>query len=281
MTTPSNQLDVEGIMINVHTLPLGNVDAPQSDNAFEQAMQLRSRALETYETKPNAALLMMTDAIELCPTSALILSSRAKMLYDIGELSAAVRDLNEAVTRSPTHAGSHRLLGKCHLHLCNFEESVQALQAAQRLDYQDDTAALLTEVQRKLKASQKEGAAARKRFEDEIENKKNEDEAKKEQQRRKESFMGRVNEEINRAQAQGREVPEQFQVFNKLDQEARNLSADTASRLLQNETVAGAFNDPEFSRKLDECAKDPMKAAQHMKDPAFMKAFQAIMGCMK
>lgn len=268
--------ETEKLLIDYRTLSLGDPSKPHNDEDFEEAMKLRARALDTYPAKLNTVVLLLTDAINLCPCSAMMLMSRAQVLFDIGEIVAAIRDLKAATERSPTHVGSFRLLGKAYSYLCHYGDSLIAYQKAQSLDYSDDIAEVIKGLKPKADAEKKEEAEAKRLFEEQQSKATVKTQKKKEQ-----SFADKVYAEIEATKSKGGPLPEAFRVLDNLKSEAQNLSATTAQKLLSNDTTAQAMEDPEFTRKLDEVAKDPAAAAVHMKDPKFAKAFMEIINCFK
>ncbi|EFO61607.1 Heat shock 70kD protein binding protein [Giardia lamblia P15] len=268
--------ETEQLLIDYRTLSLGDPLKSYDDDAFAEAMELRARALDAYPEKLNTAILLLTDAINLCPCSALMLMSRAQVLFDIGELAAAIRDLKAATERSPTHAGSFKLLGKAYTYLCRYGEALAAYQRAQNLDYSTDVAEIIKGLSPKVEAEKREEAEAKRLFEEQQGKA-----SAKAQKKKEQSFADRVYAEIEAAKSKGSPLPEAFRVLDNLKSEAQNLSASTAQKLLSNDTTAQAMEDPEFTRKLDEVAKNPAAAAIHMKDPKFAKAFMEIINCFK
>lgn len=268
--------ETEKLLIDYRALSLGDPFKQHNDEAFEEAMKLRARALDSYPEKLNTAILLLTDAINLCPCSAMMLMSRAQVLFDIGEMTAAIRDLKAATERSPTHVGSFRLLGKAYSYLCHYGDALAAYQKAQSLDYSKDVAEIIKGLKPKVEAEKKEEAEAKRLFEEQQSKA-----AAKAQEKKGQSFADKVYAEIEATKSKGGPLPEAFRVLDNLKAEAQNLSAKTAQRLLSNDTTAQAMEDPEFTRKLDEVAKDPAAAAIHMKDPKFAKAFMEIINCFK
>lgn len=268
--------ETERLLIDYRTLSLGDPLKVHDDNAFEEAMGLRARALEAYPEKLNTAILLLTDAINLCPCSAMMLMSRAQVLFDIGELAAAIRDLKAATERSPTHVGSFRLLGKAYAYLCRYGEALAAYQKAQDLDYSKDIADIIKGLIPKVETEKREEAEAKRLFEEQQSKA-----SAKAQEKKEKSFADKVYAEIEATKSKGGPLPEAFRVLDNLKSEAQNLSASTAQKLLSNDITAQAMDDPEFARKLDEVAKNPAAAAIHMKDPKFAKAFMEIINCFK
>lgn len=265
--------ELKALYIDYGSLSLGDPEAPPAEDAFERAMELRSRALET--TEPNEAVLLITDAIKLCPTSGMMLCTRARLLYDIGELTSALRDLDMAIQRAPNHAASYRLRGKCLAHLCRYGQAVESFLMAQRLDYCPEIEKALKECQGKLSELKAEEQRERERFE--AVRKETEE---RQERARQESFKDRLYAEVDAVKAKGT-LPEGFQILDNMRREATSLSEEMAQKLLGNSETSAAMDDPEFARKLDEMAKNPAACAEHMKDPAFARAFMSIINCFK
>ncbi|TNJ28038.1 Heat shock 70kD protein binding protein [Giardia muris] len=265
--------ELRSLYIDYGSLSLGDPEAPLAEDAFERAMELRSRALEA--TEPNEAVLLITDAIKLCPTSGMMLCTRARLLYDIGELTPALRDLDVAVQRAPNHAASYRLRGRCLAHLCRYNQAVESLSMAQKLDYCPEIEKTLRDCQGKVQELRAEEQKERERFEAV----RKEAEARQERARQ-ESFKDRLYAEVDAAKQRG-SLPEGFQILDNMRREATSLSDEMAKKLLENSETSAAMDDPEFARKLDEMAKNPATCAEHMKDPEFARAFMGIVNCFK
>jgi len=248
--------------------------------------------MQVYRDKPNTAILKMTDAIIMCPSSAIMLCSRARILYDLGEVSAAIRDLEVAKERNNQHAPSRLLLAKCYNLVCEYEKALTECRIAQALDYTDEGRELQRSLEQRLEDMRVEEERQKAKAKDSEKERPVEDvtadgsspspAAPEGANKAPASFKDQLYAEIGELKQKHGEaaLPPAFRVLDTLESEARNLSAGRAQKLMQNEKVMKAFADPEFQRKLDEMGKDPAKAAEYMKDKDFREGFQAVLGCM-
>eukprot|EP00906_Rhabdomonas_costata_P023704 RCo034087 len=129
-------------------LPWGdrNREVTDEDRDNAQAHRGEAQALAA-EGKLDEAVAAVTKAILLNPGSAILFAVRAEFLLKKGRLRAALRDCDHAVEISPIAARPLRVRGRVKAKLGLFEEAVLDLAKANQTDYDDDTYALLKELQ--------------------------------------------------------------------------------------------------------------------------------------
>ena len=62
-------------------------------------------------------------------------------------------------------------------------------------------------------------------------------------------------------------------MFQNLMNTAQNMTPEAAATLGKNDVLMQALSDPEFEKKLQEVAADPVAAAKYAGDAGFMRAF--------
>ncbi|GIQ80701.1 hypothetical protein KIPB_001539 [Kipferlia bialata] len=252
------------LAIDFRDLPMGTLeDGAEPD--YAHAAELKSRALEeAREGHLRKAVLLASDAVQAHPGSGLMLVCRARILIDLGEISAAKRDLKLAVKRSPNSASAYHCLGDACRLLCDSEGAVKAYRTGLDLEYRAESARHLTVMEKDVKEQARRDRAVREKVKVDIK-------------------PGKPSSAIPGVHpaAQGFKPPAGMaNPFEVLADEAANLSPQMAERLMGDNKVASLFNDPDFAAKLAEASNGPEGAAKFANDPEFLKNIAAFMGVM-
>lgn len=102
-------------------------------------------ALEAGELQK--AIDLLTEAIKLNPQSSLLYANRARVFVKMQKPNAAIRDCNKASELNPDGAQAYKWRGKAYMLLGHWEKAAEDLALACIWDYDEDTNALLKEVQ--------------------------------------------------------------------------------------------------------------------------------------
>ncbi|KAF7239048.1 Hsc70-interacting protein [Varanus komodoensis] len=127
----------------------------------EQKKEEAYAALEIGEMQN--AIDLFTEAIKLNPQSSFLYANRASVFVKMQKPIAAIRDCNKASELNPDNAQAYKWRGKAHMLLGHWEEASEDLALACTWDYDEDTNALLKEVQpRALKMTEQHNKYKRK-----------------------------------------------------------------------------------------------------------------------
>lgn len=132
-------------------------DYPQDmgDDKMDVTNEMKSKADEMKEEAQHSvekgelqnAVDLLTEAIRLNPQSSLLYTNRASIFIKMQKPNAAIRDCNKASELNPDGAQAYRFRGQAHMLLGHWEEAAEDLALACIWDYDEDTNALLKEVQ--------------------------------------------------------------------------------------------------------------------------------------
>ncbi|XP_034567586.1 hsc70-interacting protein [Notolabrus celidotus] len=144
-----------------------------TDEMMDQANEKKMEAIDALgEGDLPKALDLFTEAVKLNPCSAILYAKRASVFIKMQKPNAAIRDCDRAISINPDSAQPYKWRGKAHRMLGHWEDSAKDLATACKLDYDEDTSAMLKEVQPKAsKISEHRRKYERKREEKEIKEK--------------------------------------------------------------------------------------------------------------
>jgi len=129
-------------------LPIGDPRKEVTEEDIDVAQGLRGEAQGlAADGRLEEAVAAITRAILANPCSAALYAVRGELLLRQGHVNAAVRDCNEALRISPVAARPHKVRGKARIKQGRWEEAAMDLAKANQIDYDDDTYALLKELQ--------------------------------------------------------------------------------------------------------------------------------------
>ncbi|KAF4080828.1 hypothetical protein AMELA_G00175820 [Ameiurus melas] len=121
-----------------------------TEEMMDQANEKKMEAIDALgEGELQKSLDLFTDAIKLNPRSAILYAKRASVYIRMQKPNAAIRDCDRAIDINPDSAQPYKWRGKAHRLLGHWEEAAKDLATACKLDYDEDTSAMLKEVQPK------------------------------------------------------------------------------------------------------------------------------------
>ncbi|KAF2317529.1 hypothetical protein GH714_023983 [Hevea brasiliensis] len=153
---PQKVETIDGIL-NLHLFGLDRNPIVHNLGALSE-----SRVLEVAPTDfPNAALsftlsllgklgdaiVHLTEAITLNPTSAILYATRASVFVKLKKPNAAIRDANAALEINPDSAKGYKVRGIARAMLGQWEEAASDLHVASKLDYDEEIALVLKKVE--------------------------------------------------------------------------------------------------------------------------------------
>ncbi|NIG60504.1 hsc70-interacting protein [Pontoporia blainvillei] len=96
------------------------------------------------------AIDLFADEIKLNPRLAILYAKRSSVFIKLQKPNAAFRNCDTAIEINPDSAEPYKLQGKAHKLLGHWEEAAHDLAHGCKLDYDEDTSAMLKEGPRKL-----------------------------------------------------------------------------------------------------------------------------------
>ncbi|XP_053483631.1 MORC family CW-type zinc finger protein 3-like [Ictalurus furcatus] len=119
-----------------------------TEEMMDQANEKKMEAIDALGVgELQKSLDLFTDAIKLNPRSAILYAKRASVYIMMQKLNTAIQDCDRAIDINPDSAQPYKWRGKAHRLLGHWEEAAKDLATACKLDYDEDTSAMLKEVQ--------------------------------------------------------------------------------------------------------------------------------------
>ncbi|XP_062972571.1 putative protein FAM10A4 [Elgaria multicarinata webbii] len=151
-TTEESDLEVDedGVIKpdDVDPQEMGDENVEVTNDMKTKAEQKKEEACAALESgEMQNAIDLITEAIKLNPQSSLLYANRASIFVKMQKPNAAIRDCNKASELNPDDAQTYKWRGKAHMLLGHWEEAAEDLALACTWDYDEDTNALLKEVQ--------------------------------------------------------------------------------------------------------------------------------------
>ncbi|XP_075940988.1 hsc70-interacting protein [Anarhichas minor] len=147
------EMDNEGVIEPDTDEPqeMGEFDSIEvTEEMMDEASEKKMAAIDALgEGDLQKALDLFTEAIKLNPCVAIMYAKRASVFIQMQKPNAAIRDCDRAISINPDSAQPYKWRGKAHRLLGHWEEAAKDLAMACKLDYDEDTSAMLKEVQPK------------------------------------------------------------------------------------------------------------------------------------
>ncbi|KPP56978.1 hsc70-interacting protein-like [Scleropages formosus] len=236
-------------------------DIEVTEEMMDKANEKKMEAIVALgEGELDKALALFTEAIKLNPRLAILFAKRASVYIQMQKPNAAIRDCNRAIAINPDSAQPYKWRGKAHRLLGHWEEASKDLAMACKLDYDEDTSAILKEVQPKAnKIIEHRRKYERKREEREI--------------REKKERVKKAREEHERA----RQVRGQPWVLNEgrggagaFPGGAPPFGMPGLGDLFNDPEVLTALKDPEVMAAFQDVAQNPANIAKYQNNPKIM-----------
>ncbi|XP_018617097.1 hsc70-interacting protein-like [Scleropages formosus] len=240
-------------------------DIEVTEEMMDKANEKKMEAIVALgEGELDKALALFTEAIKLNPRLAILFAKRASVYIQMQKPNAAIRDCNRAIAINPDSAQPYKWRGKAHRLLGHWEEASKDLAMACKLDYDEDTSAILKEVQPKAnKIIEHRRKYERKREEREIREKK-----ERVKKAREEHERARQEEEA-RQQARGAHggFPGGAGAFPG---GAPPFGMPGLGDLFNDPEVLTALKDPEVMAAFQDVAQNPANIAKYQNNPKIM-----------
>eukprot|EP01060_Flectonema_neradi_P028927 TRINITY_DN39058_c0_g1_i1.p1 TRINITY_DN39058_c0_g1~~TRINITY_DN39058_c0_g1_i1.p1 ORF type:complete len:198 (+),score=46.65 TRINITY_DN39058_c0_g1_i1:68-661(+) len=124
---------------------------------IEKSMRLVGLAKSTWENgEHNEAVTILTEAIELNPTQALLYTERAELFLRLRRPKRTIRDSMTAISIYPDSAKAHKLRGRAHMHLRQYAEAVHHLRHGIQLLYDEESYRHIKKAEAKCKTRRRE-----------------------------------------------------------------------------------------------------------------------------
>ncbi|KAJ9162648.1 hypothetical protein P3X46_022407 [Hevea brasiliensis] len=127
---------------------MGNPAIEVTEEKQDAAQTEKVKAMEAIsEGKLGDAIVHLTEAITLNPTSAILYATRASVFVKLKKPNAAIRDANAALEINPDSAKGYKVRGIARAMLGQWEEAASDLHVASKLDYDEEIALVLKKVE--------------------------------------------------------------------------------------------------------------------------------------
>ncbi|XP_037331777.2 hsc70-interacting protein [Pungitius pungitius] len=263
------EMDMEGVIEPDTDEPqeMGELDIIEvTEEMMDEADEKKMAAITALgEGDLPKALDLFTEAIKRNPRVAIMYAKRASVFIQMQKPNAAIRDCDRAISINPDSAQPYKWRGKAHRLLGHWEEAAKDLATACKLDYDEDTSAMLKEVQPK---AQKIIEHRRK-----YERKREEKEVKQKQERVK-----KAREEHARAQREEDARPfgggggggGGFFPGAGGFPEGAPAGMPGFSDLLKDPELLNAMKDPEVMTAFQDVAQNPANISKYQNNPKIM-----------
>ncbi|KAJ9162632.1 hypothetical protein P3X46_022391 [Hevea brasiliensis] len=127
---------------------MGNPAIEVTEEKQDAAQTEKVKAMEAIsEGKLGDAIVHLTEAITLNPTSAILYATRASVFVKLKKPNAAICDANAALEINPDSAKGYKVRGIARAMLGQWEEAASDLHVASKLDYDEEIALVLKKVE--------------------------------------------------------------------------------------------------------------------------------------
>ncbi|XP_062159167.1 TPR repeat-containing thioredoxin TDX [Alnus glutinosa] len=127
---------------------MGNPSVEVTEENQEAAQIAKSKAMDAVsEGKLDEAIDLLTEAIMLNPTSAILYSTRASVFVKSNKPNAAIRDADAALQINSDSAKGYKVRGMARAMLAQWEEAAKDLHVASKLDYDEEIGLVLKKVE--------------------------------------------------------------------------------------------------------------------------------------
>uniref|UniRef100_A0A8C2WY18 ST13 Hsp70 interacting protein n=1 Tax=Cyclopterus lumpus TaxID=8103 RepID=A0A8C2WY18_CYCLU len=249
---PFSEMDNEGVIEPDTDEPqeMGESSIEVTEQMMDEADEKKMAAIDALgEGNLQKALDLLTEAIKLNPCVAIMYAKRASVFIQMQKPNAAIRDCDRAISINPDSAQPYKWRGKAHRLLGHWEEAAKDLATACKLDYDEDTSAMLKEVQPKAhKIIEHRRKYERKREEKEVQE--------------KQERVKKAREEHARAQRVS-SGPAGFP-------EGAPAGMPGFGELLKDPELLNAMKDPEVMTAFQDVAQNPANIAKYQNNPKIM-----------
>ncbi|XP_074802791.1 putative protein FAM10A5 [Natator depressus] len=127
---------------------MGDENLKVTDEMMKQAIEKKREAFDAVgKGELQRAVDLFTDAIKLNPRLTILYANRASVYVQLQKPNAAIRDCDRAININPDSAQPYKWRGKALRLLGYWQEAAEDLSLACQLDYDEETNAMLNEVQ--------------------------------------------------------------------------------------------------------------------------------------
>ena len=124
---------------------------------IDKSMRLVGLSKSTWENGDhNEAVNILTEAISLNPTQALLYAERAELFLRLRRPKRTIRDSVTAISLYPDCAKAHKSRGRAHMQLRQYAEAVHHLRHGIQLLYDEESYQYIKKAEAKCKAKRRE-----------------------------------------------------------------------------------------------------------------------------
>jgi len=249
-----------------------------TDEMRDEATNLKIEAMNaSSEGKNEEALSLLTKAIRMNPHAGILYASRAQLLLVMKKPNAAIRDCNQAIKIAPDSAKGYKMRGRANRLLGNYEAALRDYQQGQKLDFDENTKKLESEIKPRAEA-----LLSRKAKEERLQREK---EAKEKDELRKQ----RQQAQKEAAERASREESDSMPDFGGMPGMKGGMpggmpfgmSPEVLQKIMSDPEMMQAMQDPTFMAKLQEIQRNPANISKYQNDPTvqrLIKKFSTLFG---
>lgn len=256
------ELSMDGVIEdNDEDMPVYADDAAEvTDEMIDEANEKRSAAMDAVsEGRLEDAVDLFTEAIKLNPASSLMYARRANLYLRLNKPKKAIHDCTKAIEHNSDSAQGYKWRGKAYRMLGLWEEAYHDLTLACKLDYDDESNALLHEVTPNAKKI--------------MEHK------RKYERVREERELKKRKERIRKAREEYEKMKEQQSSHGDTDGGFAGFPGafpgsgggmpgmPGLAQLLQDPELLQAFQDPEVAQAFQDVAMNPANISKYQNNP--------------
>ncbi|XP_017235203.1 hsp70-Hsp90 organizing protein 1 isoform X2 [Daucus carota subsp. sativus] len=146
-----SDIELEGETVEPDDDPLQKMGDPSievNEENRDAAQEAKRKAMEAVcEGNHEEAIELLTQAILLNPTSAMMYATRATVYIKMKKPNAAIQDAHAALEINPDSAKGHKSRGMARAMLGQWEEAVKDLHVASSIDHDEEISAALKKVE--------------------------------------------------------------------------------------------------------------------------------------
>ncbi|XP_074061727.1 putative protein FAM10A4 [Macrotis lagotis] len=277
------ELDNEGVIKDDLDGPqeMGDATAEVTDEMIDLANEMKVKGLDAlHDGEFQKALEFFTSAIKLNPWLAILYTLRANIFIELQKPNAAIRDCSKAIELNPHSAEPYKWRGKAHRLLGHWEEAGQDLSLSCKLNFDEDTNAVLKDVQPRLQRIQEH------RRKKELRRKKREEEREARKYRERVEKMKRAREEFDKAkkEEEDREKAAQIAPFQfflgeipRMKSKMRTIPGKSVlNEILGDSEILAAMQDKEIMHAFQDVARHPETIGRYKNNSKVMNFFSKL-----
>ncbi|KAM5148468.1 hsc70-interacting protein [Mantella aurantiaca] len=263
------EIDDDGVIVPDDEPPqeMGDDDLEVTEEMMDKANEKKVEAIDALgDGDFQKAIDLLTEAIKMNPRIAILYAKRASVYVKLQKPNSAIRDCDKAIFINPDSAQPYKWRGKAHRLLGHWEDAAHDLAMACKLDYDEDTSAMLKEVQPRAQKIVEHRRKYERKQEERVAN-----ERKEHLKKAKEEHERAQREEDSRRQAGGAQFPGFPGGFP-----GGFAGMPGVSDILSDPEVLAAMQDPEVMAAFQDVAQNPANISKYNNNAKVMNLISKL-----